>query len=72
MFKVAGVSVAMKNSLDYVKKHATFETNLTNVEGGVGDFIDDFLDNPKEYIAKAKESKTFIIKKKKNINGSYH
>jgi len=74
MFKVAGVSVAMKNSLDYVKKHATFTTDLINSEGGVGDFIDKFLQNPNKYIEKAKENKKFIIKKKqkKSAIGSYH
>ena len=73
MFKVAGVSVAMKNSLDYVKEHATFTTDLTNSEGGVGDFIEKFLKDPNKYIEKAKESKEFFIKKKKkSYSGAYH
>lgn len=72
MFKVAGVSVAMKNSLDYVKENASFVTDLTNVEGGVGDFIEKFLLDPKKYIDKAKENKILIYKKKKSVKGGYH
>lgn len=46
MFKVAAVSVAMGNSSKEVKKYAAIKINKTNKEGGVGTYINKFLDNP--------------------------
>lgn len=39
MFKAAGISVAMKNAMDHVKKEADFETDYTNEEEGIYRFI---------------------------------
>lgn len=52
MLKTVNHSVAMKNADVNIKKKAKYITDLTNVEGGVGDFINKFLDGK--------------IKKKKN------
>jgi hypothetical protein len=45
MLKVVENSVAMANADPLVKKSATFVSELTNKEGGVGDFIIKFLNN---------------------------
>ncbi|MBD5423451.1 MAG: HAD family phosphatase [Mycoplasma sp.] len=37
-------SVAMKNADDHIKEKAKYVTNLTNKEGGVGEFIINFLE----------------------------
>lgn len=44
MLKIASHSVAMKNGEDNIKRKAKYITKLTNKEGGVGQFIIDFLD----------------------------
>ncbi|VEU75670.1 COF family HAD hydrolase protein [Mycoplasmopsis maculosa] len=54
MFKVAGVSVAVGNASDAVKKHATIRLKKTNRNGAVGEYINRFLDNPEKEIAKAR------------------
>ncbi|MBT1329134.1 HAD family phosphatase [Mycoplasma bovis] len=54
MFKVATVSVVLGNAADLVKRHATVRLKKTNKEGGVGDYINKFLDNPEKEIAKSK------------------
>ncbi|MGV2392547.1 UNVERIFIED_CONTAM: HAD-IIB family hydrolase [Campylobacter lari] len=53
MFKVAGVSVAVGNASDAVKKHATIVLKKTNKQGGVGEYINRFLDNPEKEMAKS-------------------
>ncbi|WP_025755195.1 Cof-type HAD-IIB family hydrolase [Mycoplasmopsis cricetuli] len=53
MFKVANVSVAMGNSTKDVKKYATVKISKTNKDGGVGYYINRFLDNPLDEIAKS-------------------
>ncbi|MCS4536585.1 MULTISPECIES: Cof-type HAD-IIB family hydrolase [unclassified Mycoplasma] len=53
MFKVAKVAVAMKNAPEPVKKHATVRLNKKNTEGGVGYYINKFLDNPEEELQKS-------------------
>lgn len=53
MFHVATTSVAMKNSKEPVKRHATVRLEYSNVEGGVGHYINKFLDNPEQEIAKS-------------------
>ncbi|MDJ1646175.1 Cof-type HAD-IIB family hydrolase [Mycoplasma phocimorsus] len=55
MFEVAGVSVAMKNSSKVIRSKATVKLNKTNQEGGVGYFIDKFLNNPEEEVNKSQE-----------------
>ena len=45
MLKVVENSVAMANADQIVKNSATFVSELTNKEGGVGDFIIKFLNN---------------------------
>jgi hypothetical protein len=45
MLKVVEHSVAMANADPIVKESATFVSDLTNKEGGVGDFIIKFLNN---------------------------
>ncbi|MBW0594969.1 Cof-type HAD-IIB family hydrolase [Mycoplasmopsis anatis] len=57
MFKVANVSVAMGNAENSVKKYATIRINKTNKEGGVGWYINKFLDNPEKEIKRSKEKK---------------
>lgn len=42
-------SVAMKNADDHIKKKAKYITKLTNKDGGVGQFIIDFLDKKIKY-----------------------
>ncbi|WP_426461296.1 Cof-type HAD-IIB family hydrolase [Mycoplasma hafezii] len=54
MFKVANISVAMSNATKDVKKYATIRCNKTNKEGGVGWYINKFLDDPKTEIEKSK------------------
>ncbi|TQC51569.1 HAD family phosphatase [Mycoplasmopsis mucosicanis] len=55
MFKVAKTAVAMKNAKEPIKKHATVRLEYSNVEGGVGYYINQFLDNPEAEIAKSLE-----------------
>ncbi|AIA29756.1 COF family HAD hydrolase protein [Mycoplasmopsis californica] len=57
MFKVAKVSVAMKNSKDPVKMQATVRLEYTNAEGGVGYYINRFLDNPEAEIEKSNKER---------------
>ncbi|UUD36308.1 Cof-type HAD-IIB family hydrolase [Mycoplasmopsis citelli] len=57
MFKIANVSVAMGNAAKEVKKYATVKINKINKEGGVGYYINKFLDNPAEEIAKSNKIK---------------
>lgn len=45
MFRLANHSVAMLNSDEKIKEHAKYVTKLSNIEGGVGQFIIDFLNN---------------------------
>ncbi len=45
MLKMAEHSVAMANADQNVKEYATIVSSLTNKEGGVGDFIINFLNN---------------------------
>ena len=73
MFKVAGVSVAMKNSLPNIQKYASHTTDLINSEGGVGDFINKFLENPRKYQDFSKTEKIFFNVKRNKLNKSgYH
>ncbi|WP_036452511.1 Cof-type HAD-IIB family hydrolase [Mycoplasma buteonis] len=53
MFKVANISVAMSNASKDVKKYATIRCGKTNKEGGVGWYINKFLDNPQAEIEKS-------------------
>ncbi|VEU58523.1 Cof-type HAD-IIB family hydrolase [Mycoplasmopsis gallinacea] len=53
MFKVANVSVAMANATKEVKKYASVKVSKTNKEGGVGWYINKFLDNPEAEINKS-------------------
>ncbi|MCU4706406.1 Cof-type HAD-IIB family hydrolase [Mycoplasma sp. CSL7503-lung] len=62
MFKVANVSVAMGNATKDVRQYATVKINKTNKQGGVGWYINKFLDNPELEIAKSNEKK-----KKRNL-----
>ena len=73
MFKVAGISVAMKNSLPNIQKYATHVTDLPNYEGGVGDFINKFLENPAKYKKLSKTKKIFLNENRTNLRKSgYH
>lgn len=45
MLETAFHSVAMKNADEHIKKKAKYITDLTNKDGGVGQFIIDFLEN---------------------------
>ncbi|MGL5590652.1 MAG: Cof-type HAD-IIB family hydrolase [Metamycoplasmataceae bacterium] len=47
MLKLVEHSVAMANADDNVKKYANYVSELTNKEGGVGEFIINFLNNLK-------------------------
>ncbi|QCZ36867.1 Cof-type HAD-IIB family hydrolase [Mycoplasma nasistruthionis] len=60
MFKIANVSVAMANATKDVKKYASIRVTKTNKEGGVGDYIHKFLDNPKAEIEKSNARKRKI------------
>ncbi|MEE3928378.1 Cof-type HAD-IIB family hydrolase [Mycoplasmopsis ciconiae] len=53
MFKVANVAVAMGNASKEVSKYATIKIAKTNKEGGVGWYINKFLDDPKSEIEKS-------------------
>ncbi|WP_029608529.1 Cof-type HAD-IIB family hydrolase [Mycoplasma simbae] len=57
MFKVAKTAVVMKNAKEPVKKHATVRLEYSNVEGGVGHYINKFLDNPDAEIEKSLEER---------------
>ncbi|QZE12272.1 Cof-type HAD-IIB family hydrolase [Mycoplasma sp. Ms02] len=57
MFKVANVSVVMGNASKDVKKYATIKISKTNKEGGVGHYINKFLDNPDAEIQKSNEKR---------------
>ncbi|UUM19845.1 MULTISPECIES: Cof-type HAD-IIB family hydrolase [unclassified Mycoplasma] len=57
MFKIANISVAMGNATKEVKKHATIKISKINKQGGVGYYINKFLDNPLEEIAKSNKVK---------------
>lgn len=61
MFKIAGVSVAMKNASDLVKKYATHIAKNDNNNGGVGEMIEIAIKNWDKLLAKAK-----IIREKSN------
>ncbi|AHK22374.1 Cof-type HAD-IIB family hydrolase [Candidatus Hepatoplasma crinochetorum] len=43
MLEAAAVGVAMRNASEVVKSHAKDVTNLTNDEGGVGDYLESFF-----------------------------
>ncbi len=43
LIKMAEHGVAMNHAVDYIKKHAQHVTELTNQEGGVGDFLNKFF-----------------------------
>ncbi|VEU63474.1 Cof-type HAD-IIB family hydrolase [Mycoplasmopsis bovirhinis] len=60
MFKIANVSVAMGNAPKDVKRYANVRINKTNKEGGVGWYINKFLDNPQAEINKANEKRKRI------------
>ncbi|QNM93635.1 HAD family phosphatase [Mycoplasma sp. Pen4] len=60
MFKIANVSVAMANATKDVKKYASIKVSKTNKEGGVGEYIHKFLDNPASEIAKSNARKAKI------------
>ncbi|QSF13409.1 Cof-type HAD-IIB family hydrolase [Mycoplasma sp. Mirounga ES2805-ORL] len=64
MFKVAKISAAVGNASDAVKKYVTNKIKLANDEGGVGEFINKFLDNPTKEKAKSKNALEKIMKKK--------
>jgi hydroxymethylpyrimidine pyrophosphatase-like HAD family hydrolase len=66
MFRVSGISVAMKNSNQNVKAKALYETKFSNKEGGVGHYINKLLDNIGEQLVKAKKDRKekFIISDK--------
>lgn len=57
MFKIAHTSVVMANSTKEVKKHAIIKINKTNKQGGVGWYINKFLDNPEAEINRCEEAK---------------
>ncbi|UUD36999.1 COF family HAD hydrolase protein [Mycoplasmopsis californica] len=57
MFEVSGVSVAMKNASRIVRSKATVKLSKTNKEGGVGYYINKFLDNPESEKEKSAEIK---------------
>ncbi|TDV24364.1 hypothetical protein BCF59_0327 [Mycoplasmopsis mustelae] len=57
MFKIANVSVAMGNATKDIKCYATIKINKTNKDGGVGWYINKFLDNPEEEIRKSNEKR---------------
>ncbi|WP_010321159.1 Cof-type HAD-IIB family hydrolase [Mesomycoplasma ovipneumoniae] len=57
MFEISTISVAMANSPQQVKKHATVILKKTNKEGGVGDYIRRFLKNPVKEVEKSKKVK---------------
>ncbi|CCP23772.1 Cof-type HAD-IIB family hydrolase [Mycoplasmopsis cynos] len=57
MFRVANVSVAMGNASKEIKRYATVRISKSNKEGGVGWYINKFLDNPELEIAKSNEKK---------------
>ncbi|WP_036458973.1 Cof-type HAD-IIB family hydrolase [Mycoplasma leonicaptivi] len=57
MFKVANVSVAMGNATKDVKRYATVKISKSNKEGGVGWYINKFLDNPDAEIQKSNEKR---------------
>lgn len=46
MFENSSISVAMKNSSRVIRSKATVKLQKTNSEGGVGYYINKFLDNP--------------------------
>ncbi|MGL5358058.1 MAG: Cof-type HAD-IIB family hydrolase [Metamycoplasmataceae bacterium] len=48
MFKVVNYSVCLANGNEDTKKKAKYITKKTNKEGGVGEFINNFLDNLKK------------------------
>ncbi len=43
LIKMSAHGVAMKNGVDYIKQHAQHITDLTNEEGGVGDFLNKYF-----------------------------
>ncbi|AKF40874.1 COF family haloacid dehalogenase(HAD)-like hydrolase [Mycoplasmopsis canis UFG4] len=57
MFKVANVSVAMGNATKDVKRYATVRISKSNKEGGVGWYINKFLDNPELEIQKSNDKR---------------
>ncbi|MEA4134617.1 Cof-type HAD-IIB family hydrolase [Mycoplasma sp. 2704] len=60
MFKIANISVAMANASKDVKKYASIRISKTNKEGGVGEYIHKFLDNPQAEIEKSNARKRKI------------
>lgn len=65
MFESSAISVAMKNSGRAIRANATVKLNKTNKEGGVGYYINKFLDNPE-----LEKEKSLEVKRKwdeKNI-----
>ncbi|ADE19727.1 Cof-type HAD-IIB family hydrolase [Mycoplasma crocodyli] len=67
MFKIANVSVAMGNSSKDIKKHASIKISKTNKEGGVGYYINKFLDNPAEQMKKSKERRKKLNEIEENV-----
>lgn len=45
MLSTSYISIAMSNADEHIKKKAKYITKLSNKDGGVGQFINDFLDN---------------------------
>ncbi|UBX98247.1 Cof-type HAD-IIB family hydrolase [Mycoplasmopsis synoviae] len=61
MFKIANLSVAMQNADKHVKKYATIKINHNNKNGGVGHWINAFLDNPEKEIERSNKRKEKIL-----------
>lgn len=69
MFKVATVSVAMGNAPEAIKNYVTHPISKTNKQGGVGYFINKFLDNPERAINKAIKTKAKLEIQQSGIVG---
>ncbi|TNK83832.1 Cof-type HAD-IIB family hydrolase [Mycoplasmopsis pullorum] len=63
MFKIANIAVAMGNASKDVRKYATVKIAKTNKEGGVGWYINKFLNDPQSEIQKSNERRAKLQSK---------
>ncbi len=71
MFSVAGIGVAMANSSKDIQKAALIVTKKTNKEGGVGHYINYFLDNTEKEVARVAKIRKNKFKRKEKTTPSH-
>lgn len=71
MFRTTEISVAMANASDDIKQYATWVTTKTNQEGGVGEFLNMFLDNINQFANQLKKQRKLKYELKEEIGPNH-